>query len=117
MSVTDNKVVDAITLEKESRRLVLRIFDHLSWDDDIIETHLIALQEKLNDYMDYIISKQYEELYNPEAYDKIVIKIIAKNSFSNEGIRCLNIARNIIVNAGYYLEWETSSEGESSQNE
>lgn len=42
--------------------------------------------------------------------DKVVIKIIAKYSFSNEGIRCLNVAKNIIVNAGYYLEWETSSE-------
>ena len=65
-----------------------------------------ALQEKLNDYMDYVISKQYEELYNPEAYDKIAIKIVAKNPFSNEGIRCLNIAKNIIEDAGYYLEWE-----------
>ena len=110
MSVTDSKIVDAVTLEKESRRLVLRIFDHLPWDEDFTETHLIALQEKLNDYLDYIVSKQYEEAYSPEKYDKVVIKIIAKYSFSNEGIRCLNVAKNIIVNAGYYLEWETSSE-------
>ena len=55
-----------------------------------------ALQEKLNDYMDYVISKQYEELYNPEAYDKIAIKIVAKIPFSNEGTY-LNDSSNMVV--------------------
>lgn len=106
MSVTDDKVVDAITLEKDNRRLVLRIFDHLPWDEDITETHLTALQGKLNDYLDFIFARQYEEEWNLGKYDKIVIKIVAKYQLSEEGIRCLNIAKKTIEDDSIYLEWE-----------
>lgn len=110
MSVTDSKIIDALTLERENRKLVLRIFDHLSWSEDIVDTHLTALQEKINDYLDYMISKQYEEIYSAENYDRIVIKIVAKYPFNDEGVRCINIAKEVIENAGYYLEWEIAAE-------
>lgn len=43
MSVTDRNIVDALTLEKDIRSIVLSIFDHFPWGEEINYTHLLIL--------------------------------------------------------------------------
>jgi hypothetical protein len=57
MSVEQRMVVDAIGTTL-SGRCQLTIFDHLPWDDP---KHLQMLQDKINDYLDFIQSGQLFE--------------------------------------------------------
>ena len=46
MSILDGKVVDALALN--NKKVILAIFDPLSWREYIIETHITALQNRFN---------------------------------------------------------------------
>ena len=63
MSILDGKVVDALALN--NKKVILAIFDPLPWREYIIETHISALQNKLNDYLDFIEDDQISQRYTP----------------------------------------------------
>lgn len=106
MAVSDRYVVDAMTLERDKRNLVLRIFDHFAWDDDIVDTHFTVLQNKLNDYLNYIEGQQMDEVYSSDLYDRIIIRIVMKYKVDDINEKKLFYAKKIIEDAGYYMDWE-----------
>ena len=67
MSILDGKVVDALALK--NRKVILAIFDALPWREYIIETHITALQNKLNDYLDFIEGDQISQHYTQDQSD------------------------------------------------
>lgn len=60
MSILDSNTMDGIAYNENSE-LVMLITDHLDWSDE--KTHLFALQSKLNAYIDFWESRQYEAIY------------------------------------------------------
>ena len=64
MAIDNTEVIDATAYEGD--KLILQLYDHLEFDDEIIKDHMFMLQEKLNSYIWFIDSKQYEETY-PDA--------------------------------------------------
>ncbi|PXV73503.1 DUF6572 domain-containing protein [Pantoea sp. PNA 03-3] len=62
MSIEEVNKVDFINASDEDDELVLLgITDHLSWEDDI-NGHLLLLQDKVNAYLNFILSDQMREL-------------------------------------------------------
>lgn len=61
MSVLDIEKVDGIATSDDGSQLAMLITDHLDWADEY--NHLIQLQNKINAYISFIESKQYEEIY------------------------------------------------------
>ncbi len=59
MSLEQTNKIDAMGLDKKSGHLVLTIADAWDWENE--NQHLIALQEKLNAYLDFIESGQIFE--------------------------------------------------------
>lgn len=60
MSVLDRNIIDFG--HEDDKKVTLCISDHIPWDDEVINAHLVILQEKINDYLDFISSGQiYEE--------------------------------------------------------
>jgi len=119
MSVMDEKIIDFAGLEKseESRKsLVLSIFDHLAWGEETDDVHLLMLQNKINDYLRFIEGGEIHENFKPDTYERIVIRVIAKYSFSSDCINFLNMSREVINDAGFELEWEVSSDTDESDN-
>ena len=57
MSILDKNVIDGLAYENET--IIMEIYDHLDWREEYY--HLSALQDKINSYLAYIESKQYEE--------------------------------------------------------
>jgi len=55
MAVDNSDLIDSCGIDKDSGDAVLNIADHLPWSD---EGHLIALQAKINRYLDFIESGQ-----------------------------------------------------------
>ena len=59
MSVLDRNVVDFG--HEDDDKVTVCISDHIPWDSEILKAHLEVLQDKVNDYLDYIASGQIYE--------------------------------------------------------
>ena len=74
MSIADFDKVDGMgVLKSDDRVLVLMITDHLPWDD--AEAHIWALEDKINAYVEFIETKQYQNTYPDRSFDKFIIQI------------------------------------------
>ena len=108
MSVIERNTIDITSIEtnEERRNLVLYISDHLEWGEYLTENHLRILQDKLNDYLDFITSDQVLEHYSKEQYDCIVIRVLFSFQIPDDAKSFLARASQIIKEAGYSLEWK-----------
>ena len=70
MSVLDRNVVDFG--HEDDDKVTVCISDHIPWDSEILKAHLEVLQDKVNDYLDYIASKwqdsKYKSYFLSQAY-------------------------------------------------
>jgi hypothetical protein len=69
-------VVDAAGIEKPSGYMVLSIIDSWAWDEGEV-AHILALQEKLNAYLEFVESGQIWESYPDARSSRIVIELIS----------------------------------------
>lgn len=108
-NVCDRGVID-ITLE-EDNKYVLVIIDNLEWNYATRQKHATILQDKINDYLNYIASGQASKA-KPEL--RPVIRIIAQYSYSKYCIDFLERVRSFIKNKDNIcdIEWIHNSEGE-----
>ena len=102
MSVDDRNVVDGIGVEKGSAVVVLTVSDHRTWND---HDHLVALQDKLNDYFGFIESGQLLESYTDAVGRKVRIDVVCKFLPDSNGQRLLLKARQVVETAGCSLSW------------
>lgn len=75
----DVNKVDILTTFKDNINLLcLGISDAVQWDHHI-EEHLYLLQEKLNNYVTYIMNGGYKQATNNKEYSEFMIKINLAN--------------------------------------
>lgn len=85
MSDVNNRyVIDQIAVEDE--KLVLIIVDPMEWGYCVRESHAHTLKDKISDYLQFIDSGQAAEYHKDEEYNRIVIRVAAKCSYSNYGL-------------------------------
>ena len=65
--------------------LELLLVDPVGWQEEIEAVHLEILQEKINNYIHFLESKQYAERYG-DSFDKKVIHITFQYSPSDNGL-------------------------------
>lgn len=70
MSVEDRNIIDFVY--KQDGEVVLCISDHISWDNTTIIAHWDILQDKLKDYMRFIQSGQYKEIYPEDSLNPCI---------------------------------------------
>lgn len=106
MSVVDRNVID-ITYT-EDNKYILEIVDHLEWNFETRQEHGLILQDKINDYLDYIASGQAEKA-KPGL--RPVIRIIAQYSYSKYCIDFLERVKKFIKNKDDIcdIEWTHDS--------
>ena len=75
MAVTDSKKIDGIAYDDNATTLILEIYDHLNFEGKFEFDHLAILQDKLNSYIWFINSKQYEKIYPNKIFGKFIINI------------------------------------------
>ena len=83
MSINDAGTVDVIGIEDLTGFVVLTIVDVLDWTDD--QQHLLALQAKLNAYMNFIESGQIWESYPGSDGRPVVIDIVGRFAVPEAG--------------------------------
>ena len=99
MSVDHPGIIDFLSTKNDGACCVVHIADHLEWNS---HAHVLALQEKLNNYLAFIESG---EIYaaRPEAREQD-IEISVSCLYTPEvedDLRFLRFARNAIQTAGF----------------
>jgi hypothetical protein len=93
MALENTSAIDAAGIEIESGFAVLTIAD--SWDWDNVQAHLLALQNKLNAYFDFVESGQIWESYPLAKGHKIVIDVITRFPIPCEAREFLDRANQV----------------------
>ena len=75
--------------------LELLLVDPVGWEEEIEAVHLEILQEKINNYIHFLESKQYVERYGDSFYKK-VIHITFQYSPSDNGLAFLAAVQKVL---------------------
>ena len=75
--------------------LELLLVDPVGWEEEIEAVHLEILQEKLNNYIYFLESKQYVERYG-DSFAKKVIHITFQYSPSDNGLAFLAAVQKVL---------------------
>lgn len=73
LSIEKTNVLDGVAYDEKNLKLLLLLTDGADWYDEY--NHLIALQEKINNYFDYIEGKQYLDTYPNAKVEEVEIQI------------------------------------------
>ena len=85
--------------------LELLLVDPVGWEEEIEAVHLEILQEKLNNYIYFLESKQYVARYG-DSFNKKVIHITFQYSPSDNGLAFLAAAQKVLQNTDMSLKIE-----------
>ena len=85
--------------------LELLLVDSVGWEEEIEAVHLEILQEKINNYIYFLESKQYVERYG-DNFEKKVIRITFQYSPSDNGLAFLAAAQKTLQNTDMNLKIE-----------
>ena len=91
--VLDVTSIDAMGVSDDHLELLL--IDENKWIESLEEEHLLKLQEKLNNYIYFLESKQYVARYG-DSFDKKVIHITFQYSPSDNGIAFLAAIQKVL---------------------
>ena len=107
MSVVETYEIDGIAVDDGT--LHLMISDHLDWEDEAV--HLSLLQDKLNAYAHFYISKQYKKVCPKERVRSCCIHIYCMYELSEKGNSFIGTAREQLRKK--HITIEVVFEGES----
>ncbi|MCY7024688.1 MULTISPECIES: DUF6572 domain-containing protein [Streptococcus] len=95
--------LDAIGIVNSHLELLL--VDSVGWEEEIEAVHLEILQEKINNYIYFLESKQYVARYG-DSFNKKVIHITFQYSPSDNGLAFLAAVQKILQNTDMILKIE-----------
>jgi hypothetical protein len=103
MGLENSTTIDAVGTEKDTGTVVLTILD--SWNWSHVDTHLRALQAKLNTYLDFVSSGQLLREYPQAAGKPARIDILFRCDAPAEADGLLGEARRVVESLGLTLNW------------
>jgi hypothetical protein len=78
MTIEQKGVIDFIAIDAEHDVANLVACDHLVWDDDELNDHLITIQEKINEYLSFIESGNLFEAKPELRHLRLVLKVVGQ---------------------------------------
>jgi hypothetical protein len=108
MSIEEPNVVDAIGVDEESGKIVLTISDHLDWSDT--DSHVLALQEKLNTYIAFVESGELGNKYPDAAGRPVVIAVVGRVRRPKSAQQFFTKVKPILASAGIELHLKVLAE-------
>lgn len=107
MSIEQPKIIDFISINPSTNDVILSISDHLTWE--LGDSHLLLLQEKLNNYLAFIESGEILQSYPEVKSRSIVIDVVCEHSVSERGKEFFDKAASIVNDAGLRLTYQVLS--------
>ena len=106
MSVDEPERIDVAGIDRVTGEAILTVSDHREWDDE--ETHLEALEEKLNSYLRFAESGEIVRKYPAAAGKHIIFRVVGLHPLSERAKEFYIAAGAVIERAGFRLEFELS---------
>ena len=110
MSIVEGDKIDMVLTDKEKTYVVLVIADHLDWKEDEGE-HLVLLQNKLNVYIHFLESGQFEQNRPDLVSLPVTIQVAAKFAPSEQGLALCRLFAKDAADVGASLEIEVPASG------
>ena len=104
MSIEQSDVIDIISTDRLTGRVVLTISDHLDWSNSA--AHQLLLQTKLNRYLAFVESGELFESYPDAKNSQVEFKIVFQFPPDDGGQAFLARVRPIVESAGFELREE-----------
>ncbi len=98
MTLDKTNVVDAVGTDKATDAVILTIIDHWDWNDE--RSHLVALQEKLNSYFEFVESGQVYVSYPEGSGKSVCIDVVARYPIPAAGQALLDKASAVAAQLG-----------------
>ena len=95
MSVSELEPSELDAIGIVDSHLELLLVDPIGWEEEIEAVHLEILQEKINNYIYFLESKQYVDRYG-DNFDKKVIHITFQYSPSDNGLAFLAAVQKVL---------------------
>jgi len=103
MSILSAETLDAVGIEKESGVLVLTITDSLDWESP--KKHLVAIQNKINRYLGYIESHEYEQHFPQAILGRMRIDLYFKHTPPPSVLTLLSNVPQVTQEYGCAFTW------------
>jgi hypothetical protein len=116
MTVEDIDKIDSIGIDRNTGDALLKISDHLDWDENEGE-HLLVLQDKLNTYLEFVQSGEIYARYPRAVGKKIVFYVMAKFALSDEARKFYRFAEAAVQEYGCTLRFVHFKPDEVTQDE
>ena len=101
MTIAEAEKVDAIGQDKDTLEIVLSVFDHLPWDDE--RTHIMALEGKLNSYLEFVEGGQIFEVYPAAKTNAVRIDVLTKYPMPELGRKYIERANVVAAQLGIVI--------------
>ena len=105
MTIEETDTIDIIAARPDGTVLLV-VTDHLEWGD---ETHLYALQEKLNSYIAFVETGQVYEQDGVTQESRIEVEVVVKHEPDATGQEFLFQVGEVMGQAGIPLSWRMGS--------
>lgn len=106
MSVLDRGTVDGMALDIDGKGMRLLITDHLEWNNEY--EHLLALQDKINDYIAFCEGHQYQQVYKDVEVEYAILEIHFKYEPTAKAMNFLEQVQRQINEIGIAIECHIS---------
>lgn len=93
MSLDNTRIIDAVGTEAATGCTVLTITDHWDWEDE--HAHLLALQEKLNSYFEFVESGQLAETRPDASKGQVRINVVSRFPMPSVGKDLISKASDV----------------------
>lgn len=104
MSISEEKVIDFITIDHKTGDVFLSISDHLPWDD-MESDHLAYLAKKLESYLAFVESGELNRRYPGYEDRKVVINLVQKYTAPENIDTKLNQIKELIGDSNISFQW------------
>src|ERR1700675_379268 len=99
MTVEELDKIDRLAFNRQNGDVLLIISDHLDWDESEGE-HLLALQGKLNTYLEFVESGQLYAKHPRAIGQRIIFYVVGKFPLSDEASNLYRLAGKAIRDYG-----------------
>lgn len=102
MSILETNKIDAIGVTPDGKGLGLMLTDHLDWSNE--HKHLLLLQKKINAYLEYLESRQFEKSYPNRSFSHAVIGIYFQHDIPENCEKFLQVVQDQVGELGIEIQ-------------
>lgn len=106
MTIDDVNKIDGMYKSRENGEIVMFLIDYHPWEDDTEFDHKLIIKNKIENYVEYILSGQILNEY--DVVEKIKMELISKEEFSESALEFFEDVKIAVraINEKWTFSWK-----------